>query len=455
MAVRFSFMPTGSMPEMVGAAAPTGMADGRSSSKIVGVFRGPWDTGWSARDGAVLGFEDVSRAFRTAANNAEFKLITAEISVFRDYQSIREFLAACDVVYANCGPWAALLYLVRNREQLDVRIIREVRTIGWIGYIWQEEVAGQLARPGDQRVFPSLYARDVWDASAPGVSDSRVYYPLIRRTDGQSLVTGPASGTVGFFSALSRDKGFANLPAVISRMKAAGHRIRRLVLAGRNADSELFDKVVGDLSGTGVDVSYRGELSNEKVRTLMAGCDCVYFLSVSSIESLGRVMVEACEQRVPVVTADFGAATDLIREPYRIPVEYLHAESKSCDTAFPLAELKLDRWEPPATLTPDDCFRPAMGEYLVEAQTPSDIIDPPAMKPSPRFRRFSFSFDCPVDALQLAEKLLDEPDALQAEPMHQLVDLGGALKQYLITSGYSPRVIFEPRTSFRGVMEPA
>ena len=107
------------------------------------------------------------RRFSTAAQAGELELLTADIGIFRHYQDIRSFLAGCDAVYANCGPWAALLYLVREREQLDVRIIREVRTVGWVGYIWQEEVAGQLERPGDQRVFPSRYARDIWDAAAP------------------------------------------------------------------------------------------------------------------------------------------------------------------------------------------------------------------------------------------------------------------------------------------------
>ena len=181
----------------------------KSAVKVVGVFSGPWDTGWPARDGAVLGFEDVFRAFSTAAHGGELELATADIGIFRDYTRIQEFLAGCNAVYANCGPWAALLYLVREREQLDVRIIREVRTVGWVGYIWQEEVARQLERPGDQRVFPSRYARDLWDAAAPAVSGSRVYYPIVRPTSGHHSVVARSSGTVGFFSVLSRDKGFA------------------------------------------------------------------------------------------------------------------------------------------------------------------------------------------------------------------------------------------------------
>ena len=37
------------------------LPEGRAN-QVVGVFSGPWDTGWPARDGAVLGFEDVFQA---------------------------------------------------------------------------------------------------------------------------------------------------------------------------------------------------------------------------------------------------------------------------------------------------------------------------------------------------------------------------------------------------------
>jgi glycosyltransferase involved in cell wall biosynthesis len=411
-------------------------------AQVVGVFRGPWDTGRSARDGAVLGFENVFEAFSTAAEAGELELLTAEIGIFRDYRLIREFLAGCDAVYANCGPWAALLYLVREREQLNVRIIREVRTVGWVGYIWQEEVAGQLARPGDQRVFPSRYARDIWDAVAPDVSHSRIYYPMVRRTSVHTPRVARASGTVGFFSVLSQDKGFAYLPGVISRMLAGGHRIERLILAGEQADPALYVSVVKKLSDIGVAVSFRGGLPNSEVRELMAGCDCIFFLSVSSIESLGRVIIEASEQGVPVVTADFGAARDLVCTEYRIPVKYLPAASGHCDSPFPLAQLNLLRWEPPASLSSAACFLNSVGEYMVDAQTATDILCPPLAELPAKTGPVSFSFQCHVNGLALAHCLLDEPAVLRGAPMHELLDLGGTLKQFLLSRGYNPRVSF-------------
>lgn len=413
---------------------------------VLGVFRGPWDTGWPAKDGAVIGFEDVFLALSASAEAGELRLATAGIDIFLDYQNIKGFLASCGVVYANCGPWAALLYLVRERERLNVHIIREIRTIGWVGYIWQEDVAAQLERPGDQRVFPSAYARDLWSAAMPGASRTRVYYPLIRRADSRrTMQEARPIGTAGFFSALSRDKGFSSLPGAISRMHDAGHRIDRVVVAGQQTDPDLYANVVRRLTDINVCVDYRGALPHGEIHDLIAGCDCIFFLTTSSIESLGRVIVEASVQKVAVITADFGAALDLVDQEYRIPVDYPAVSSGRCDTSFALAELALDRWSPPTAVSADACYLPTVGNYLADAQPTREILLPPHAEPPPRARPLLFSFDCDVDGLELAEKLLDELNLLRHKPTHELLDLGGTLKQYLLVNGYNPQVSFKRR----------
>lgn len=428
------------MPGMPDGAAPRTVQE--PGAEVVGVFRGPWNTGWTARDGAVIGFEDIYLAFAAAADAGELSLATAEFDIFRSYRRIKEFLASCDVVYANCGPWTALLLLVREREQLNVRIIREVRTIGWVGYIWQEEVAGRLARAGDQRVFPSRYARDIWDAAMPGTSPARVFYPLIRSGAGRTACTDPASGTAGFFSVLSRDKGFSSLPDVISHMRESGHRIDRVVLAGKQADPDLYGCVVNRLSEIGVTVDYRGGLPHDEVRALMSTCDFVFFLTMSSIESLGRVMVEAAAQKVPVITADFGAAMDLVSTQYRIPVCYPDETSGLCNNSFPLGRLALENWKPPQALTADACYLPSIDKYLADGQRAPDILRPLSTEQPAEPRPLHFSFSCEVDSMELAHKLLNELDFLHSKPIHELVDLGGALKQYLVANDYNPEVNF-------------
>jgi hypothetical protein len=406
---------------------------------IVGVFRGPWETGWPARDGAVLGFDDVYQAFVDAEEFGHLTLVTAEIGMFRDYRQIREFLASCDVVYANCGPWAAILHVVRELENIGVAIIREVQTVGWIGYIWQEEVAGPLERPGDKLVFPSTYARDMWDAAAPNNAESRIFYPMLRGTSGTSggdpLGT-RASGTVGFFSRLSRDKGFAYVPAVIARMRAGGHRVDRVLIAGTQADPQLFAGVSSSLSEMGIDVDYRGGLPNEQTRELMADCDCILFLSVSSIESLGRVIVEASAQQVPVITADFGAACDLVNPEYRIPVKYLAAESITCDVGFPLADLEVPAWVPPTHLTAGACFRQSVVQYQSSTTSAAALLLPAAAEPTSERRPVAFTYSCPIAALDLAHKLVGELETLNAKPIHEL----------LLANAYNPRVNFAAAT---------
>jgi len=421
--------------------AVNGAGSGRDRTDVVGVFGGPWDTGWAARDGAVLGFEDVFRAFTRAALAGEITLQVATMDLFRDYARIRDFLADCDTVYANCGPWAALLYLVREREQLDVRIVREVRTVGWVGYIWQEDVALRLERPGDRRVFPSHYARALWEAAAPGVSGTQVYYPII----GGATARAPrVVRTAGFFSVHSRDKGFDRLPCVIRSLRAGGHPVERLVLAGQRADPELYLRVAEELATLGVEVSDHGGMPHDEVRALMATCDCVLFLSVSSIESLGRVMVECSELGVPVITADFGAARDLVHGDYRIPVDYLAAATGVCDRPFSVAQLDLQDWQPPPVLCPTGCFQDTVDRYRLDAQPAASVLGAPTDNPLAAPPHMAFSYQCPVDGMALAHDLLAAPAWLQEAPLYQLVDLGGALKQYLLSKGYNPRVSFQP-----------
>jgi len=227
-------------------------------------------------------------------------------------------------------------------------------------------------------------------------------------------------------------------------MQSAGHRIDRLLLAGRQADPDLFAAVVNALSAIGVDVDYRGGLPHAEVSDVMAGCDCILFVTTSSIESLGRVMVEASALGVPVVTADFGAALDLVRSEYRIPVDYPAESAGAGDASFPLARLALERWSPPPVLSADTCYLPAVDAYLADAQPVPEILRPTHAGPLACPRPVHFSFECEVDGRELADKLLSEWKFLGSKPIHELVDLGGVLKQYLLANGYNPRVSFTP-----------
>ena len=407
---------------------------------VIGVFNNVWNTGKVSQDGAIHGFRDIYRSITRDTGSNRYVVEEADISIFTDYSKLAAFLKKCDVVYANCGPWAALLHVIRDAVSCTTRIIREVRTVGWIGYIWQEDTVRSLLQPGDLCVYPSHYSFDMWhEQSAVNAS---VYYPLINNlvNDGQK----PSSThmTAGFFSAFSVDKGFDCLPEVVFRMQEHGHHIDRILLAGDIVDLSLFQTVAGKLEDAGVRVCYRGGLSNTATRNLMAQCDLVFFLSISSIETLGRIMLEAYEQSVPVVTADFGAAQDIVHQAYRIPVNHPDSVSGLSDTAFKVGDLITRDWSPPESLSVNDCYTATADLYIKRENDMVSRVLAANDAPVRVERAISFSYDTEIDALGIAHALHTRLEAFQGTEPEALIDLGGALKRVLINNHYNPQVQF-------------
>jgi hypothetical protein len=119
--------------------------DKHSSGITVAVFVGPWATGHRAQDGAVYGFADVEDAVCHALGNSNYRIVRLDITDFLR-NDLTQRLAGVDAVFANCGPIAALLFQLREAKQLSMSIYREVRTLGWVGYAFQEFVANELQR---------------------------------------------------------------------------------------------------------------------------------------------------------------------------------------------------------------------------------------------------------------------------------------------------------------------
>jgi len=407
---------------------------------VIGVFNNVWNTGKASQDGAIHGFRDIYRSITQDTASNKFVIESADISIFTDYAELTRFLKKCDIVYANCGPWAALLHVIRDAESCFTKIIREVRTIGWIGYIWQEETVKSLLRAGDLCVYPSHYSFDMWYEH--NAANSSVYYPLINHhTNGRKKFS-KKRVTVGFFSAFSKDKGFDYLPDVVFRMAERGYNISRILLAGEIVDIALFQTVTGKLEDAGVRVCYRGCLSNTATRILMLKCDCIFFLSISSIETLGRIMLEAYEQKVPVITSDFGAAQDIVRKEYRIPVKHPKSISGLSDTAFKVGELLTREWSPPNTLNVDDCYTASADLYVKQDNDMVSRVLTANNSPDRSKRAISFSYNSAIDALEIANTMHSRLEIFQNTGSEDLIDLGGELKRHLIKHKYNPLVQF-------------
>ena len=72
------------------------------------MFGGPWDTCQKSPDGAIVGFADVEHALTAAlSGNPHFNLVQLDLALFVADHPAPQF-DGIDVIYANCGPLAAL-----------------------------------------------------------------------------------------------------------------------------------------------------------------------------------------------------------------------------------------------------------------------------------------------------------------------------------------------------------
>ena len=419
----------------------------------LGVFAGPWKTGYVARDGAVLGFSDIERATRrieAQENKNAWRVTWLDVSEFLSGR-IAKRLANLDVVYANCGPLAALLFGLRETNGLNFRIVREVRTLGWVGYAFQEFVARELERSGDVCAHVSNYCRDVW-APLETARGALQHYPLLDTSGQIDSVPGVLpSGNVrcGFFSRVSVDKGFQFVPEIIRRMKAVGWEITALDVCGSDTDGETFVKdTSAAVEALGVAVNFYGELHYRRTMQILEGSDIVLFPSVSSIESLGRVSVEAASRGKTVIASDYCGAHDIFPPQCLIPLAVNHAVSGPSPDAFAIGELAFEHWTPP---TPQMTLPARYEDFVFNSDKYLQVLAPAGAAPDSGGEKpdtagliaMAYDWDQLADrpaqdwCARVAVRLTSE-----SRSRADLLDLGGAMKRSIVGEGFAPDVSF-------------
>ncbi len=420
----------------------------RAETLTVGVFCGPWNTGQASPDGAILGFADVEHALNAAlSGNPQFNLVELDLALF-----VADFPApqfdGIDVVYANCGPLAALLFHLREKHRLRFAIIREVRTLGWIGYAFQEYIAARSEHAaGDLCVHVSRYSQALWRTFRPQSHDL-FFYPLLRaRRNRPQRCASDAALRCGFFSRISADKGLAYLPAIFERLLAAGWPIRELVACGVLEDAGLLEHCRRKLAGLGIALTYRGPLAHSEALAQVAAVDAIIFPSVSSFEAGGRVVLEAYQLGKPVIASDYCAARDVLQPEYRIPLLLNGTTSGSGAHAFPIAQLALENWcappWAPGGFIEEHCarFRYHEDDVLNLLSAPRAPATRPAHpEKAPRMMWHWEETDRRSPAAWSEE--IRQALAATCRDRRDLLDLGGAFKRSLLATGFDPQVSF-------------
>lgn len=410
----------------------------------VGVFVGPWDSGHVAADGAVYGFADVERAVRSVAVAfpEQVRLHPLDIHDLLD-PSLPRRLAGLDVVVGNCGPAAALLLWLRERHGLGFRLVREVRTTGWVGYAFQEWAAREWHRPGDRAVHVSPSSVALWRAFR-GDRGDLFHYPILPVRPPDPVATAPRRAA--FVGRLASEKGLGRLPDLVARLREAGWPLEEVSLVGDVLEPALLEEVRERIGGSGLRVEVTGPLPHAGVQAHLRHIDLLLFPSRSSVEGAGRAVVEALGAGAAVIGSDWLACHDLLPPAFRVPLRPGAGPVFSGRDPFAWVDLDAGAWDPPrlpARCALSDAVRgyvrdPAATLAVLRADPVPPVADVPL--------RMTIGWDAfravPREACAALWARLRRDQPSRAT----LVDLGGAVKQAILALGFDPEVGLEVRT---------
>lgn len=241
-------------------------------------------------------------------------------------------LKSDDVVVSNAGPYAFAYHYLREKKNFDFRIVRDVQTSFWQGYFLQEKLCGDHTREGDAVLFLSEFQRQLFIKLFPESLNERntfVCAPFMHffpeelpanRNDYDGL-------TLGWVGRVTVEKRFDKaLDAFIKIREHLGNV--RMVVAGGRASSGFEKYISNMLKKNKVPPEDFIRLNNGKfmphssVWDVYKQFDVFLFPSVSSNESLGRVVVEATYCGLPVIAANYAAAPEILDKKNLIPVIY-------------------------------------------------------------------------------------------------------------------------------------
>ncbi|MCU7912196.1 MAG: glycosyltransferase family 4 protein [Candidatus Thiodiazotropha sp. (ex Lucinoma aequizonata)] len=226
-----------------------------------------------------------------------------------------------DVLVSNIGPYAHLYHYLRERYDGSFRIIRDVRTSSWSGFLHQELLSGPLSRRDDAVIFPSEFSRRYFMQRFPDSlhdDNAMVCYPLtasfpshVERTRSNHRYR------VGYIGRLSNDKNFHQVLGIFARYYKDTNGKASLYLAGPfDANSTFRSKraILRALKRVGVPadrITYLGNLAYREIWRFYANIDVLLFPALASVESMGRILIEAARARLPVIAATYAASPEL------------------------------------------------------------------------------------------------------------------------------------------------
>lgn len=298
------------------------------------------------RDGANFAYAEIVRLLREtrdiAVRSHDIRALAA------DDDAARRALAPCDVVVATVGPHSYMYFYLRERLKLNYRIVRDVRTALWNGYLLQEVLVAPYLRADDLVIYSTAYSRDLFRAVVP-VAPHRaqhVCYPLMHWFP--SPPPRPAADfrrnrptVIGYVGRLTTDKNFPQALDLIAALERRRPGEFRLCAVGEGTPpfgTRDAKQRLGRALGA---YEWVPPVGRDAVWSFYKKLDLLFFPSTSTLETFGRVLVEATYAGVPVLAAGHGAAHELLDQDALMRVTYDQDRSFPTHFAAPLGTIDI------------------------------------------------------------------------------------------------------------------
>lgn len=285
------------------------------------------------RDGVNVSHSQITAMMR-AGGHKELRVGFHDfVRLCRDERYARDVLRDTDCVVSNVGPHAHYYFYLREKLGLDYRIVRDIRTALWSSYLLQEALCKPYLRPDDALMALSVYSRELTQRIFPHLRGSMIFVfePLGFPWD--HSVRPPAtakrfsaSRVLGYVGRLSEDKNFPQLIELILRLhREQPGRFRLLACGHVHSPScepgDLQARLYRQTGRTDL-LEYLPPRDFRDIGEIYRRFDVLLFPSTSSLETLGRVLVEASHCGLPILASEHAAAPELLAPEDLSPVRY-------------------------------------------------------------------------------------------------------------------------------------
>ncbi|AMO22153.1 hypothetical protein GCM10027034_24550 [Ramlibacter solisilvae] len=271
--------------------------------------------------------------------------------LLRDEDYAARTLAPVDCVVCNVGPHAHYYHALRDRLGLGFRIVRDIKTALWSGYLLQESLCEPFLRPGDALLATSEYSRALSLQLFPHLRAEFIHlFEPVLAADAPALAAGQRRPegvvTLGHLGRLSEDKNFPQKVDLLLELNRTEPGRYRLLAVGAvhspSCDPAAVARQVQAQTGRDDLFSYQPPVEHDRVFALMRQLDYFLFFSTSNLEVLGRVLVEAGHAGTAVLASRHAAAPELLPEAALLEVRYRAGEPFYSHFDRPLGEVDIE-----------------------------------------------------------------------------------------------------------------